>query len=485
MNGSGRSPKALDAVKLQEKGMKGRNIPFTDLNAVTVPGAPAAWVDSVEKYGSGKVTFADVAAPAIRLAEEGVPVSEINSIQWVHSEQLIKNASPDANAMLLNGKAPLPGQVMRFPDLAETFRTLVREGKDGFYQGRIADAIVELIKAKGGYMELEDLASHKTEIVEPISYIYANDVRLYECPPNGQGITALLALGILEAAQEEGKIRPLLEMEHNSPEYLHALVEALRLAFADSLHWVTDPDVMTVSAEKILSKDYIKARAKYFNPHQALRDIHHGDPVNSSDTVYFTVTDQWGNAASYIQSNYAGFGTGAIPKACGFTLQNRGCGFVIDDLDHPNVLKGGKRPYHTIIPAIATRGDELFMSFGVMGGYMQPQGHIQVLLNMLRGWNPQDSLDAPRFCISPANTDTRGPNDSNDDISIVYVEPGISPETIQSLKDMGHVVRPVVGVQRALMGRGQIIQQLRTTNEELVWAAGSDPRADGQAVPQI
>ncbi|KAG8833097.1 hypothetical protein FRC17_000036 [Serendipita sp. 399] len=457
LNGSGRSPKALDAVKLQEKGMTGRNIPFTDLNSATVPGAAAAWIDSVEKYGSGKVTFADVAAPAIRLAEEGAPVSELSSLQWILSEPLIKIASPDGHAMLLDGKAPLPGQVMRLPDLAETFKTLVREGKDGFYKGRIAEAIVELIKSKGGYMELEDLADHRTEFVEPISYLYGNDVRVYECPPNGQGITALLALGILEAAQEEGLIRPLLEMEHNSTEYLHALVESLR---------------------------------------------EQGDPISSSDTVYFTVTDQWGNAASYIQSNYAGFGTGAIPRDCGFTLQNRGCGFVIDDLSHPNVLKGGKRPYHTIIPSLATRGDELFMSFGVMGGYMQPQGHIQVLLNMLRGLNPQDSLDAPRFCISPANTDTRGPNDTHEDVSIVYVEPGITPETIQDLKgttiyvnlnsealkyviDMGHIVRPVAGVQRALMGRGQIIQRLKTTDGGLVWAAGSDPRADGQAVPQI
>ncbi|KAG9120988.1 hypothetical protein FRC07_003252 [Ceratobasidium sp. 392] len=370
LNGSGRSPKALTLEIARKKGATGRGLLATDLNSVTVPGAAAAWVDTVEKFGSGKVSLEEVMTPAIRLAEEGVPVSEMHAASWKRSEDLIKQASPSSASMLLDGRAPRAGEVMRFPDLARTFRTLVSEGKKGFYTGRIAKAIVELIKSKGGVMELDDLATHDTEFVEPISYTYADDVTLYECPPNGQGITALMALGILEAAQDIGKIKPLLEMEHNSVEYLHALIEGLRLAFADTQYYVTDPGVVHVPVKEMISKEYLRKRAKLFNPTASIPDINHGDPVHSTDTVYFSVTDQWGNGCSFIQSNYAGFGTAAIPKGCGFTLQNRGSGFVLE-AGHPNQLAGGKRPYHTIIPALATRGDELFMVYGVMGGFMQ------------------------------------------------------------------------------------------------------------------
>ncbi|PPQ83910.1 hypothetical protein CVT26_009087, partial [Gymnopilus dilepis] len=400
LNGSGRAPAKLNIDYLLERGLKSR-IPLTDLNSVTVPGAAAAWVDTIEKLGSGAVTVADVFAPAIRLAEEGVPVSEIHGWAWQRSEvrllysastvpnlpalilqELIKKASPNGDEMLLNGKAPLPGQIMKFPNLAQTFREVVARGKDGFYKGRVAQAIVDLIQSKGGVMELDDLANHESTFVEPIKYTYANEVTVYECPPNGQGITALLALGILENIQAQGLAKPLLEMEHNSPEYLHTLIESLRyatlpkfsfimltclsLAFADSQYYVTDPDVEHIPIEQLLSKDYLASRARLFDPRGANPRVIHGNPVNSSDTVYFTVTDQWGNACSYIQSNYAGFGTGAIPKGCGFTLQNRGSGFVLDK-NHPNALKGGKRPYHTIIPALATKGDDLFLSYGVMG----------------------------------------------------------------------------------------------------------------------
>jgi gamma-glutamyltranspeptidase / glutathione hydrolase len=245
--------------------------------------------------------------------------------------------------MLLNGKAPLPGQVVKFPNLAKTFREVAEKGKVGFYKGWVAEAIVELIQSKGGVMELEDLAKHETSFVEPIYLTYADDLKVYECPPNGQGITALIALGILENLQEQGIVKPLLEMEHNSPEYLHALIEVMRLAFSDSQYYVTDPDVIHVPVKELLNKEYLAKRARLVDPAKTNPRIVHGNPVNSSDTVYFSVTDQWGNACSYIQSNYAGFGTGAVPKGCGFTLQNRGSGFVLED-GHPNMLEGGKRP---------------------------------------------------------------------------------------------------------------------------------------------
>ncbi|KLO13562.1 hypothetical protein SCHPADRAFT_940231 [Schizopora paradoxa] len=461
LNGSGHSPQRLMMDHVRSRGVKGRWIPLTDLNSVTVPGAAAAWVNTVEKLGSGKLSVAEVLAPAIRLAEEGVAVSEIHGYAWMCSENLRKHASPNGDAMLLNGHAPKPG--------------------------RIAQAIVDLIQSKGGVMELDDLAKHETSFVEPIKYTYGGEVTVYECPPNGQGITALLALGILDNIQEQQISKPLLEMEHNSAEYLHLLVESLRLAFADSQYYVADPEVQHVPVKQLLSKEYLSKRAKLFDPKKTNPEVIHGNPVNSSDTVYFSVVDQWGNACSYIQSNYAGFGTGAIPKGCGFTLQNRGTGFVLEE-GHPNQLKGGKQPYHTIIPAMALRGDDLFLSYGVMGGYMQPQGHVQVLLNMLRGFTAQSALDAPRFCISAGSPDSEVKNSSakaGDINSEVYFEEGISEETVEELRKMGHDAHLVKGFQRGMMGRGQVIQKIVDVSGRTVWAAGSDPRADGHAAAQI
>ncbi|PPQ67080.1 hypothetical protein CVT25_005681 [Psilocybe cyanescens] len=518
LNGSGRAPVKLDIDYLLARGLKG-SIPLTDLNSVTVPGAAAAWVDTIATFGSGSVTIADIFEPAIRLAEEGQSVpflrrhpnlDDLYVLQWQRSEvrlsfpsfriahyrriqTLIKNASPNGDEMLLNGKAPLPGQIIKLPNLARTFKEVVAHGKDGFYKGRVAEAIVDLIQSKGGLMELEDLASHTSAFVEPIKYTYANEVTVYECPPNGQGITALLALGILENIQEQGLSKPLSEMEHNSPDYLHTLIEALRYELKlttakDSQYYVTDPDVEHIPVEQLLSKasiftsvlryDYLASRARLFdssgaNPRSLRVKTYYIAGQPSQFVRHFT--DQWGNACSYIQSNYA-----AVPKGCGFTLQNRGSGFTLDK-NHPNSLKGGKRPYHTIIPALATKGDELFLSYGVMGGFMQ------VLLNMLRGFTPQTALDAPRFCISAGIPDAESNNTgaAGDINSEVYFEDGISKETVETLRKMGHDARLVSGFNRGLMGRGQVIQRLEDPSGRFVWAAGSDLRADGHAAAQI
>ncbi|KAI0756704.1 gamma-glutamyltranspeptidase [Daedaleopsis nitida] len=485
-NGSGRSPAKLTIDHVRSQGVTGNSIPGTNLNSVTVPGCAAAWVDTVEKLGSGKFSLVDILEPAIRLAEGGFPVTEINSFAYQRSYPLLKNASPNGDEMLLDGKAPLPGQFMKLTNLATTFRELAAKGKDGFYKGRIAEAIVELIKTKGGVMELEDLAAHSTDFVEPIHYTFNDEVTVYECPPNGQGITALLALGILDNLEEQCKIGSLLEMEHNSPEYLHVLVEAMRLAFADSQFYVTDPALNNIPVEELLSKKYLASRAQLIDTTKANPKVVHGNPVHSSDTVYFTVSDQWGNACSYIQSNYAGFGTAAVPKGCGFTLQNRGSNFNLTP-GHPNALQGGKRPYHTIIPAMALRGDELFLSYGVMGGFMQPQGHVQVLLNILRGFGVQAALDAPRFCISAGSpeTESKQTGQSGDINSEVYFEEGIPDAVIAKLREMGHDARMATGIKRSLFGRGQVIQKLNDKSGQTVWAAGSDPRADGHAAAQI
>ncbi|RPD64873.1 gamma-glutamyltranspeptidase [Lentinus tigrinus ALCF2SS1-6] len=486
LNGSGRSPAKLTIDHARSQGVTGNSIPGTNLNSVTVPGCAAAWVDTVEQLGSGKLSVADVLEPAIRLAEGGFPVTEINSFQYQRSEPLLKNASPNGDEMLLDGKAPLPGQFMKLANLAKTFREVAEKGKDGFYKGRVAEAIVELIKSKGGVMELEDLASHKTDFVEPISYTFNEKVTVYECPPNGQGLTALLALGILDNVEAQGKISSLLELEHNSAEYLHILVEAMRLAFADSQYFVTDPAFSNIPVKELLSKEYLSSRAALIDTTKSNPKVVHGNPVHSSDTVYFTVADQYGNACSYIQSNYAGFGTAAVPKGCGFTLQNRGSNFNLTP-GHPNVLQGGKRPYHTIIPAMALRGDELFLSYGVMGGFMQPQGHVQVLLNILRGFGVQAALDAPRFCISAGSPDTESSQSgqSGDINSEVYFEEGIADEVIEKLREMGHDARRAAGLKRSMFGRGQVIQKLNDKSGTTIWAAGSDPRADGHAAAQI
>ncbi|KAJ7169765.1 gamma-glutamyltranspeptidase [Mycena filopes] len=519
LNGSGHSPQKLTLEYIRERGLTGNSIPLTDLNSVTVPGAAAAWVDTVEQFGSGKVSVADVLAPAIRLAEEGVPVSEIHSLAWQRSEALIKKASPNFDEMLLNGKAPLQGQIIKLPTLAQTFREVATHGKDGYYKGRVAQAIVDLIQSQGGVMELDDLAKHTTSFVEPIKYTYANEVTLYECPPNGQGLTALIALGILENLQEQGTIKPLLEMEHNSPEYLHVLIEALRLAFADAQWYVADPAVEQIPVEKLLSKEYLASRAKLINPLKTNPEVVHvcaqssfsgeglylfpgkpreflrygvlyrGRPVGKRMQLYpkqLCRLRYRGSGIFRVVEALKAYTHKAIPKGCGFTLQNRGSGFVLKE-NHPNALRPYKRPYHTIIPAMATRGDELFLSYGVMGGYMQPQGHIQVLQGMLRGYTPQAALDSPRFCISAGLPDSQTNESGNagDINSEVYIEEGIPQATIDKLKEMGHDVRQATGFQRGMMGRGQVIQKLTDPSGRFVYAAGSDLRADGFAAPQI
>ncbi|KAI9291119.1 gamma-glutamyltranspeptidase [Neoconidiobolus thromboides FSU 785] len=469
LNGSGRSPKALTLEKVHEDlGNKVEAIPRNSPHSITVPGACAAMVDTVNNYGSGKLNLGQIFKPAIELAENGYPVSEITSEGWKSSEKFLKQTSPNWDEMLIDGKAPEVGQIVSLPNLAKTYRKVAEHGKDGFYKGEIANKIVELIQSQGGVMTLEDLASHQSEQVEPIHYDYKG-IKLYECPPNGQGITALIALGIIDELEKQNKIHELNKMEPNSPEYLHILIEALRIAFADTRHHVTDPDFYKLPASSLLSKEYLYKRCRLFNPTKAAVDIKEGSPINQSNTVYLTVVDKEGNACSFIMSNFAGFGSGKIPKGCGFTLQNRGTSFSLNPKS-PNKLEANKRPYHTIIPALATKGEELWLSFGVMGGFMQPQGHLQVLLNLiLRQFKPQKALDFSRFCISP-------------DDGIIYIEAGVSLETVNKLKELGHKVIILYGYPRKMFGRGQIIQVEKDQKTgKRVLMAGSDPRADGQA----
>lgn len=392
---------------------------------------------------------------------------------------------------------------MRNPTLAKTFRELGKSGKAGFYTGRIAEELVKVVKDLGGHLTMEDLKNHMdlgTEETMPISMKFKaqnvskshgehmddksqEGIELWEHPPNGQGIVALMALGIIEQLEKTGKIPKFDRKDHNSAVYLHAVVEALRIAFADGNWWIADPNVSKVPAEGMIKSEYLAERAKLFDPEKASPELEHGTPAYiSSDTVYFACSDSDGNAISFINSNYAGFGTAIIPKGCGFTLQNRAANFALQPANHPNILEPNKRPYHTIIPALVTNSSDqsLHSVYGVMGGFMQPQGHVQVLLNQLVfGLTPQAALDAPRVCIGAGMPDAGDVMDRT-----VYLEDGMSQETIDGMRKLGHKIEVVTGINRSLFGKGQIIRwHMDPVEERGVWSAGSDPRGDGHAVP--
>ncbi|KAJ1951548.1 hypothetical protein FBU59_000091 [Linderina macrospora] len=468
LNGSGRAPAGLTIDVLRDRfGISGDEVPARSVHAVTVPGAAAGWVDTVEAFGSGKLTLAEILQPAIEMCEEGVPVGELTSPFWRDGAEFLKRTTPNAHELLIHGQGPLPGQVFRNPKLASTFRKLASEGKQGFYSGSVADAIIEAVQSKGGLLTHADLAAHTTTFDDPISYEYRGH-RLHECAPNGSGLVALMALGVLEQLEKQGAVG---DMEHNSAEYLHMIIEILRIAFADARQFVCDPAFHAVPVEQMLNPEYLKQRAALFDSTRAAIDVRHGSPLGGSDTVYFTVVDKDGNACSFINSLYHGFGSGIIPRGCGFALHDRGALFRLDPA-HPNCLEPNKRPYHTIIPAMVTKGGDLFMTYGIMGGYNQPQAHVQVLLNMvLFGMNPQQALDSSRICILV------------DEEGVVAVEEGVGDEVVARLRQMGHNVKVERGLQRSQFGRGQIIR--RTIDEAAgmqVLVAGSDPRSDGQAV---
>ena len=459
LNGSGRCPAGLTLERIQAEGL-GDGLPALHPYTITVPGACAAWCDVVERHG--RLSMAEVLQPAIRLAEDGFPVAPITSWFWRNSADRLLSKTPNGSEMLIDEHGPAAGEIFRNLGLARTMRVIAAGGKDAYYQGDIALAISDVIKQAGGCMEPEDLAAHTSTWVDPISVDYRG-VTIWECPPNGQGLAALLALNILEG-YELSSSTPL------SAERLHLQIEAMRLAFADTRYYAADPSFAPAPLAGLLSKEYASRRREAIFPQKANPAIWHGAPQTNSGTVYFCVVDGEGNACSFINSNYMGFGTGIVPKGWGFTLQNRGHNFSLDP-QHPNRLEPGKRPYHTIIPAMATRSDgSLYAPFGVMGGFMQPQGHMQVTCALLDdGLNPQATLNQPRFCIEP---DESG--------SVVSLEEGIDPETAAALEKWGHKVRLVKGVERALFGRGQIIRRNPLTG---VLEGGSDPRADGCAMP--
>jgi gamma-glutamyltranspeptidase/glutathione hydrolase len=450
LNGSGRAPAALSVNDLKDH----TEVPDRSPHAATVPGACMGWYDLLQKHGT--MTLKDVLAEPIYYAREGYPVHPVFGASWAASENFLRN-SPNTEDYLPDGRAPKVGQVVKLPSLARTFEQVAEGGPEAFYTGEIADAIVSTLQSLGGKMTHDDLKNHRSTWGEPISTDYRG-VTVYEHPPNGQGLAALIAMNIASNWN-------LGEMPWDSPERLHIMVEAMRLAFADARQYIADPEKVRVPVPELLSKKYAGERRALISKDRAMQPPSYGAPLPGSDTVYLSVVDGQGNACSFINSLYMGWGTGIVAKGTGVFLQNRGAGFSLDP-NHPNTLQGGKRPYHTIIPGMAVKDGELWASFGVMGGFMQPQGHFQVISAMVDDdLNPQEALNRPRFCLETGRGD-----------SILALEDGIPVATMARLAELGHTVRPVAGRARGLFGDGQIIRRDAETG---VLFGGADPRKDG------
>lgn len=454
LNGSGRAPAALSVEALARAGITD-TIPERSAHAITVPGAVMGWQDLLQRHG--RMTLKEVLNDAIHYAREGYPVAPVFGSSWQTAESFLRNR-PHTEDYLPGGRAPQVGQVMRLPGLANTFQAIAEGGAAAFYTGAIADAIITTIQAQGGWMTHDDLQAHRSTWETPIAIDYRG-VTVYECPPNGQGLAALIAMGIARDLN-------LADLAWDSPERLHLMIEAMRLAFADARHYIADPAYQTVPTDTLLSPAYLAQRRALIQADRAMQPPSYGAPLRGSDTIYLCVVDGDGNACSFINSLYMGFGTGIVAKGTGVFLQNRGANFVLDPA-HPNVLQGGKRPYHTIIPGLAVKDGALYCPFGVMGGFMQPQGHFQVISALVDdALNPQEALNRPRWCLIDGTGD-----------SVLALEEGVPVKSMARLAELGHTIRPISGRGRNLFGDGQIIYRDPETG---VLFGGSDPRKDGQ-----
>ena len=454
LNGSGRAPAALTLDTVRALGWQ--QMDPRHAHSVTVPGAARGWNDLLQRHGT--MTLADVLADAIHYAEEGYPTAPVAGYRWERSGAFLRSAV-NAEEYLPKGAPPRAGQVVRLPGLAATLRAIAEGGPDAFYSGPIAEAIVSTLQEQGGLMTLDDLKKHRSTWDEPIQTDYRG-ITVYECPPNGQGLTALIALNI--AANFD-----LAALPWNSPQRIHLMVESMRLAWADAHEYIADMSQADVPVDELLSKEYAAERAALIQPYYTSNPPPlPGELPGGSDTIYLSVVDGAGNACSFIKSLYMGFGVGIVAKGTGLWLQNRGSGFSLEP-GHRNCLAPGKRPYHTIIPGLALKDGELWASFGVMGGFMQPQGHFQVISAMVDDdLNPQEALNRPRWYV-----------DRGDPGGALLIEEGTPFKTLADLAERGHRIRPEAGLGRGNFGRGQII---RYDAETGVMHGGSEPRADGQ-----
>ena len=462
LNASGRAPYRATRAYFAEKGF--HQIPETGPLSWSVPGCVDGWEELRKRFGTRSLQ--ELLEPTIRYAEGGFPVSEVISASWVGAEELLKQHGDTAKTFLLERRSPRPGQMFKNPNLARSYREIATNGRDAFYKGRLAEAMVKFSEKQGGLFTQKDFADHTSTWVEPVSTTYRGH-EVWQIPPPGQGIATLQMLNILET-QDLQKLGP------ESADYWHLWVEAKKLAFADRAKHYADPEFATVPTAELISKPYAEKRRKLIDPQKAMADVAAGDAkLGKSDTVYLCVVDKDRNCVSLIQSIYYGFGSGLVPGDLGFALQNRGNLFALDET-HANRLDPHKRPFHTIIPALVTKGGKPWFVFGVMGGDMQPQGHVQVLVNVIDfGMNVQAAGEAPRLQHFGSATPTGLSGDPRG--GLVEAELGIPIPVLQELTRRGHRV-----VRTARNGGGyQGILLDPTTN---VLHGGSEYRKDGCAV---
>ena len=454
LNASGRAPQAWTPDYFRRKyGADAATPPKRGWDSVTVPGAVAGWAAMSERFG--KLPFADLMQPAIEIAERGYAVPVVVQQKWAAAAPLLADQPGYAQAFMPHGRAPQVAELFRFPDAARTLRLIAQSRGDAYYRGEIAEAAARHAAEHGGAITADDFAGYRPEWVAPLAKHYRGHT-LHEIPPNGQGIAAQIALGILQHFD-------LAALPVDGAEAQHLQIEAMKLAFADVYRYVAEPGSMEVTAEQMLDDAYLASRAKLIDPKRA-QDFGAGNPVKGG-TIYLTAADERGMMVSFIQSNYMGFGSGVVVPGYGLSLHNRGHGFSLD-AKSPNVVAPGKRPFHTIIPAFLTKDGQPVMSFGVMGANMQPQGHMQTLVRMLdHGQNPQAACDAPRWRYNQGLE--------------LNVEAAMEPATVQGLIERGHQL-DVIEDSYQDFGAGQFIWRLGDPAVE-GYVAASDPRRDGQA----
>jgi gamma-glutamyltranspeptidase/glutathione hydrolase len=461
LNASGRSPYKLNRQVFADKGLT--QIPGDGPLSWSVPGCVSGWETLRSRFGNKPL--AEILAPAIDAAENGAPVPEVIAGYWKGGEAALREHPESAAAFLIDGeRAPRVGEVMKLPRMADSLKLIAQDGRDAFYKGKIAQTIVAFSEKNGGYFSLKDFADHQDDWIEPVSTNYRG-YDVWELPPNGQGIAALEMLNVLEQWD-------LRSLGHNSPEHIHLFVEAKKLAFADRAKFYADLDFAHVPVKELLSKPYGKSQAARIDVKKAASDVPAGDPkLAHGDTIYLTVVDKDRNCCSLIQSNYASFGSKIVPGDVGFVIQNRGALFALDD-DHLNRLEPHKRPFHTIIPAFVTKDGKPWLCFGVMGGDIQPQGHVQIVMNLIDfGMNVQAAGDAARIVHSGSATPTGLPADG---VGTVGVEAGITDAAIAKLEALGH------RVTRGRNGGGY--QGILIDWENGVLHGATEARKDGAAV---
>jgi gamma-glutamyltranspeptidase/glutathione hydrolase len=462
-NGSGRSPRSLTLAEFQRRGLK--DIPPTGPLPVSVPGAVDGWFALHERFG--RKPMAQNLAPAIRYAREGHPVAETIAYYWDRSVPRLSQYPGFKEQFTIDGHAPRKGELWKNPNLANTLQQIADGGRDAFYKGDIARTIGAYFKANGGYLSYEDLASHTGEWVEPVSTNYRG-YDVWELPPNSQGIAALQMLNILEGYD-------FSKIPYGSAEHVHLFTEAKKLAFADRARFYADPAFQPAPLARLISKDYAAQRRALISTDKALKEVQPGTPkqLEEGDTIYMTVADADGMMVSLIQSNYRGMGSGMAPPGLGFILQDRGEMFVLKK-DHPNGYAPGKRPFQTIIPAFVTKDGKPWLSFGVMGGAMQPQGHVQIVMNLVDfHMNLQEAGDAPRI-QHEGSTEPTGQATAMSDGGEVNLETGFSYDTIRALMRKGH---------RVIFADGPYggYQAIARDPASGVYYGASESRKDGQA----